>query len=166
MRAYLAEHYGDIASVFGLAIAIVGFWITIRSVHKAEKAAEEARREATEAVERLRLQAFLNDVEGSVQLAREIVASCRTKQWIMAMDRCEQTRARLAKLRENPRLLAAGQELAAAVNKLTTLMRFMDIRREKSPDKGLPRQKSADLDAIVVLLSGLCAQIAAKIEEN
>ena len=101
---YVREHYGDIASVVGLVITLVGFVATIINVRKAKRAAEDARQAAREAVSRIGSQLLVNEIGTALQLVREIDAACREKHWTAATFRSDEARTRLATFLENPRL--------------------------------------------------------------
>jgi len=101
---YFKEHYGDIASVVGLVITLVGFIATIINVRKAKRAAEDARQAAREAVARIGSQLLVNEIGTSLQLVREVDAACRERNWMLATFRSDEARTRLATLLDNRRL--------------------------------------------------------------
>ena len=76
--SYAAHHYGDIASVLGLAVSVVGFIYTLRQVKKATRAAQQAAREA---VARVGSQLLESDLGDSHHLLRESREACRLKHW-------------------------------------------------------------------------------------
>jgi hypothetical protein len=100
-RHYLWEHYGDLASVAGLLLTLVGFVVTIWNVRRARRAAEEARQAAREAVARIGVQLLANEIGTALQLVREVDAACRDRNWHAAVYRGDEARIRLAHLLED-----------------------------------------------------------------
>jgi hypothetical protein len=109
--AYFKEHYGDLASVVGLLVTMVGFLATIRNVRKARRAAEEARQAARLAVARLNSQLLANELGAALERVRETDAAIRECNWDGAVYRCDEARFRLASLLENHELREAEREL-------------------------------------------------------
>lgn len=77
LASYMWEHYGDLASVLGLLISLIGFAITLWTVRKARRAAEEAKHAAREALARIRVQVLANEIGRCLHLVGEIDSACR-----------------------------------------------------------------------------------------
>src|SRR4051794_22127883 len=108
--SYLKEHYGDVASVVGLILTIVGFVVTIWNVRKAKLAAEEARQAAREAVSRIGSQILANEIGTMLELVRQTDAACRERNWTNAIYRCDEARIRLVLLIVSPELQSSERD--------------------------------------------------------
>ena len=109
--SYLKDHYGDLASVVGLLVTFVGFFVTIWNVRKTKQAAEEARQAAREAVSRIGSQILANEIGSALELVRQTDAACRERNWSGASYQCDEARFRLAQLLNNLELNAAERKL-------------------------------------------------------
>ena len=153
LLSYLKEHYGDIASVVGLLVTFIGFIATKGNVRKAKKAAEEAKGAAREAVDRIKSQVLVNEIVTCLQLVRGIDAACRERSWKEAIDRCDQARTALSRLRDHHALGETEQEsLVRAVDHLGKLMPYIQKTRNVSPEKDISPQKAYQLHTIITAL--------------
>ena len=95
--SYIADHYGDIASVVGLLVSLVGFIITIWNVRRTRKAAEEA-------VFRFRSILLADDLAATLHLLEEIESDCRERRWAIAELHAGQARTRLSGFIDHPEI--------------------------------------------------------------
>ncbi len=98
MTSFLAQHYGNIESVVGLIIAIVGFRLTIRDVRRAERAAEEAREAARQAVAEARARMTTDDIMTVLQVLRELESDGSARRWSRVRYRASDAKHRLLAL--------------------------------------------------------------------
>ena len=78
---------GDLASVIGVIIALVGFGITIRNVGKAKLAADRAEFAANETLERVRYVDTVQNLSRAISIIEEILRLNRTGEWKVLLDR-------------------------------------------------------------------------------
>ena len=86
--SYIADHYGDLASVFGVAVSFVGFIWTILGVRKAERAAEDAKTAAQKQIGRFQGQLLLNVLTSVYQSLQEIERARSDNRWPDAQSYC------------------------------------------------------------------------------
>jgi hypothetical protein len=143
--SYLNEHYGDVASVVGLILTLVGFVVTIWNVRKAKQAAEGARQAAREAVSRIGSQILANEIGTTLELVRQTDATCRERNWSSAMYRCDEARIRLVPLIESPELRSTERDnLHAAFENfgemLVVLQALLDMNESKKAPPRIAKQ--------------------------
>lgn len=92
---FLADHWGDLASVVRLVISVVGLAITIWVSFKAKKAAEtaktaaeQARDAARQVKDRIATLDTLADASAAIAIMEEIKRLQRSGAWPIALDRC------------------------------------------------------------------------------
>ena len=78
---------GDLASVIGVIIALVGFRITIRNVGKAKLAADRAESAANETLERVRYVDTVQNLSRAISIIEEILRLNRAGEWKVLLDR-------------------------------------------------------------------------------
>ncbi len=94
-RADLSD-WGAIASILALAIALIGFFITIRKVSRSEKAVKQVRDE-------LRKIDTISDFSSAITTMVEIKRLHREKAWAILPDRYAELRESLISIKElNP----------------------------------------------------------------
>lgn len=156
MYHYLREHYGDIASVFGLLVTFFGFWVTIRRVHHAERAAQEARAAAEEArrlseeiVARLHV---AEELSTPVECLRGLETACRDRKWSTALVRCDEARGQLIRLCAQPRLNDQERtEVEQAVNFMGELLMYLP-KFEADATRRISDKRTRQLHEIIVKL--------------
>lgn len=148
------SQYGNYASVAGLSVSILGFAFTIWQVIKSRKAAEEAKKIAREAINRISFQLFFTQVTSAARLGQELRNLARLKQWHRAIDRTEQLRTLLASLTEDTQLL--GQEQTAmtnAIDDLSLVLRHLEGIDQGKKQQIVPPKMMESLDRIILSLS-------------
>lgn len=166
LLSYLKEHYGDLASVVGLLVSLIGFIVTIINVRKTKRAAEDARQATREAVERIGSQLLGSDISASLQLIRELDATCRKRNWEAAIDRCDEARTRLAHLSENRRLKSAERDyINSKIDEFRDLMAEIQKLQEAPMPRGIPPKTSRRLHEIITDLSRISGRIQSEIME-
>lgn len=163
---YLAEHYGDIASVAGLLVTFVGFFATLNGVRKAKRAAEEARLAAREAVSRIKTQLLADEIAASLRFVREIDLSCREHRWTEAIDRCDGGRTSLARMRDDPRLADSERNaIIMAVRFIGEFIPYLQQLRKAIPPRDISSQKAKRLHEIIAALSQAQGRLQSEVLE-
>jgi hypothetical protein len=159
--AALCDRFGNVASVLGFLIAIVGFGVTIWSVGRARRAAEAARAAVREAVEKIGSQLFDDEVVITLRYIQAARDACRVKNWAKASDRCEEAMEALARAVMNPRLIPTeGGFLTDAIDDLRLIARRLDeMHGSAATAPGLSREKRKQLDVIAVELNRIRARL-------
>lgn len=153
MPYYLREHYGDIASVAGLLITIVGFAVTIWNVTKTRKAVDEG-------LARIKSQVDLSDITQALQVMRTLDSDCRDRVWVSAVKRADEARTLLARLAANPRLTRPEVlDLKATPDHLKALMTAIQRLRREGGLNDLQTVHLNRLHAIVIKLGEILGRL-------
>ena len=140
----------DLASVFGLAVTLVGFVATLLGVRKARRAAEEARKAAREVVLRIKSQLLLEEIEASIRIVREVGKFCRERDWGTAADHCDEARSRLSRLPRDERLSEQDWVfLDTSIEALGSLLPHLESLASSAGSKGLSSAKSDQIHQII-----------------
>ena len=83
----MLSHTGAVASILGVLIALIGFWITIRNVRRSRRAATRAERAAKEALESVRHFDTVQNLSEAISIVGEIQRLNRLKEWKVLLDR-------------------------------------------------------------------------------
>ena len=104
--AWIVRHnLGDLASVAGVIIVIVGFGFTLMNVYRSKAAATRAEEAAKETRESIRLFDTVSDFANSISTMDEIKRLHRESAWAILPDRYASLRKLLVTLRSaNPGL--------------------------------------------------------------
>ena len=96
-----AARWGDLASIAGLVLSIVGFGVTILGVWRAKSAAEQARQAAVAARESIAHYDAIADLSAAIAIMDEIKRLQREHVWSLLPDRYSELRRRLVAIRES-----------------------------------------------------------------
>src|SRR6266849_960441 len=80
-------HIGDLASIVGVAISVIGFIVTVWNVRRSKSAAERAEAAANEARSLVRGYQTIADFSAAIAIMEEIKRLHRTGQLDMLLDR-------------------------------------------------------------------------------
>ena len=158
--ALLKAHYGNLASVLGLVVSVVGFSFTLWQVRKTRTASEKAQAMAREAIERVSSRLFFNQIAVALRLAEEVASFCQATQWHRAFDRCEQLRVALAGVVDDPMLL--GNEslgLIKSIDDVALIMQELERINQGKRSPAVSHGKMEILNRIVISLSRIEARI-------
>ncbi len=108
-----AAPWGDLTSVVGLLLSLVGFAVTIVQVRRAKSAAEQAR------------QAAIADLSSAMAVMDEIKRLQRNGIWPLLPDRYSELRRRLIAIRQSHAQLTEEQRESLSV----TIDRFAELER-------------------------------------
>jgi len=137
---FLADHWGDLASVVGLVIVI---WASL----SAKNAAEQARDAARQMKDRIATLDTLADVSAAIAIMEEIKRLQRAGAWQFALDRYSTLRRHLIRIEQiNPALTDPQREdLARSVAQLRTV----EVKVERAISSGAASLNFADVNRVV-----------------
>ena len=154
-RDFLASHWGDLASLAGLAL-------TIWAVFKAKKAAEQARDAAQQVKERIASLDTLADVSAAIAIMDEIKRLQRLGAWQIVLDRYSILRRHLIRVEQlNPALTEIQRrQIARAIGQfriIETKVEEVMSAPENSPADAVAfnRIVSAQIDAIERIMTAI-----------
>ena len=132
-------HWGNFASVAGLLVSLLGFWLTIWGVAKAKGAAERAADAAKQAKEKILKQGTLANFSSAIAVIEEIVRLHRKKEWEVALDRHSELRRILVELKGDGGGLTTEQQtvIQGSVEQFKTIEGV--IEKHLSAGKAEPR---------------------------
>lgn len=139
-------------------------WVSSRpwlyNTIRARKAAERAERAANEAIARVGVQLFEDDISTALQLMQEGREACRDRRWSRAWDKCYEARTRLAKIRRH-RSLEAGENLRiqTCLDDLTLIVQRFETIQNSSTPRDATRREKQKMDEIVEFLSGIAGRL-------
>lgn len=116
-----AGRWGDIASILGVLLTIVGFTFTIYNVRRSKSAAE-ATRDSISAYD------AIEDLSAATSIMDEIKRLQRLGAWAVVPDRYSELRRRLITIKESRSTLTSSQResLMAAIERFAALERRVD----------------------------------------
>jgi hypothetical protein len=141
------DSYGNIASVSGLLVSLVGFWITILSVVTAKQAAQNAETAARQAKEKVFKQGTLANFSSAIAVMEELIRLQRKKEWSNSLDRHSELRRILVELKDGGSCLTSEQQTIVQ----GVIEQFNGIERliEKHVSDGKPEPQSAKINEVV-----------------
>lgn len=152
-------HLGDFASIAGLIVTIIGFFITIINVIKSKNAATLAEETVRSVRSDLRLYQTVNGFSSALVTMDEIKRLHRQKEWILLPERYNNLRKSLISIRcENPVLSENDQkEIQAAITQFSGLEKLIDehLSSDKTASIDIPKinsRVSKQIDRIQELL--------------
>lgn len=129
-------HIGDLASVTGVAISIVGFLITVWNVRRSKSAAEHAEAAANDARRIIRGYQALSDFSAAIAIMEEIKRLHRIGQIDPLLDRYSALRKVLIEVRKmSP---SANQAMDQTIQSAITTLGAMESLVERSRAAGAP----------------------------
>ena len=153
----------DYASILGVMLAVGGFIVTIRGVGKAQKAAEEARQAAREALLRLGERSLETDIDLAIKLLNEIVSACRGKDWSTAVLRAGDAHSLLARLSNHSSFDARqNDDLTLTIKGMSRLNHALEIIRRQPSTKDLSPTYFTQLQDAISQLSRVLGWIRSK----
>ena len=152
----LLTAYGNLASIVGLILTIMGFAFTAWKIIQTRRSAEEATRIAKGAIAQISTRLFSNQIADGVRLASELKNTCRMEQWERAIDRCEQLRLLLASVVEDRNIRPdESNYISVAIDDLGLILRRLEgMTREGSATSLTPNMQKV-LDTLTITLGRL-----------
>jgi hypothetical protein len=126
-RAWAAD-WGDIASVVGLLLTLIGFGVTIFGVWRSKGAAEQARQAAEAVRASIANYDVVADLSSAMAIMEEIKRHQRQRTWSILPDRYSDLRRRLVTIRGSQAQLSEGQRqtLQLAIEKFADQERIVE----------------------------------------
>lgn len=156
------HHYGNIASVVGLIVSVLGFSFTLYQVRKSRTAAERAQTMAREAIDRVSSRLFFTQITIAVRLVEEVRTFCRAKDWHRAVDRCEQLRIVLAGVVDDSKLQGDERKtVTLAIDDLSLIRGHLDGISQEKRTPTVPTRMMNTLDKIVISLTRIDGRLRA-----
>jgi hypothetical protein len=168
MWKWIAEnHIGDWASLAGVAIAIVGFVVTVVNVMRSKSAAERAEAAANEARRMMRAYQTVSDLSAAIAIMEEIKRLHRLGQIDPLLDRYGALRRALIRVRKMAPALSESMQtqIQSAIMTLSTIEGIVERARAEgsSPDiVELNRWLSMEIDSLYSVLIGITITIEEK----
>ena len=157
----VAYKLGDLASIVGVAISIVGFVLTVWGVLKSRKAAERAEAAATAARDSIRIFDTTVDFASAITTLEELRRAHRAGQWPILPDRYAAVRKLLINVRaSNPGLSeqqnkVIQQSLANLAVLEQTVERGLVAKSDPANPAKLNQILSQDIDELVAIFAEL-----------
>jgi hypothetical protein len=133
---------GDIASILGVLIAMVGFAVTIRNVRASRAAAQRAEEAANQARKAIRFFDVVAEISTAIAAMEEIRRLHRDAAWPILPDRYNALRKSLITIRGSDRPLSDEQHarIQAAIVYLAELETMVEVSLEQGkPPKDVAR---------------------------
>ena len=114
---------GSIASLVGLVITVVGFFITIWNVRKSRTAAQQAREASLKVREDIRKIDTVSDLSSAISIMHEIKRLHRANEWIILPDRYSTLKKLLISIKvANPDLSETKKKsIQATIQQMTNI---------------------------------------------
>jgi len=159
--SYLKEHYGDIASVIGLLVSLVGFVATIWNVLRAKQASEEAKQAARAVVTRIRTHLLINKLALVLDHVRAIDRSCRNMDWEAAIENCDEARTTLSGVKQHEVLNDSEKVFFdKAINTLGELIPYLESNQRSKRPRPVIHERRMELHLLIVELSDLHGRLS------
>ncbi len=147
MYDFIQHHWGDLSSVAGLAVSIVGFWVTIIAVRKAKSAAQQAKLASDETRQNLLAANALVSFGLATSMMQEIQRLHRTGKWILLPDRYTELKRALISIREqHPNI--TDEQKSVLTGSLAHL-RAMEQKVERALEKNLEPTGVANMNGVL-----------------
>ncbi|MGA8551588.1 MAG: hypothetical protein WB678_15265 [Stellaceae bacterium] len=151
------NHVGDLASLAGVAISVVGFVVTVWNVQRSKSAAERAETAANEARRMIRGYETLSEFSAAIAIMEEVKRLHRTGQIDVLLDRYAALRKALIGVRKlSPSI---DENMDTKIQSAVTTLATMEDVVEKSRSEGslpnfvrLNRLLSRDIDDLHAVL--------------
>lgn len=155
--------WGDVASVAGLVVALIGFSVTIWTVLKSKTAAQQAKDATDELRERIRGINTISDVAEAVATMEELKRLHRAEVWPIALDRYTVLKRLLIRIHAQHRGLSNERKavLTGAITQFTRIEK--KIERSVQDDT---RMKIAGLNEIVTVQIDEITRLFAELQQE
>ena len=121
---------GNFASVAGLLVSLVGFYLTIKNVTTAKRAARSAELAANSAKQSILRSGAIAKFSGAIGLMEDIKRLQRKKDWSTVLDRCAELRRVLVELQNEATELAESER--AILGGVMSQIDLIEARVEKA----------------------------------
>ncbi len=144
---FLSTHWGDLASVLGLGVSLVGFAVTIVVTWRSKRAAIQAKEAAEDVRGQIRSFDLVSELSQAIAVMDEIKRLHRSRSWGSVPDRCAVLKKLLIGIRSAPDRVTAEQKdiLTASIQHFTTLEKKVD----QAIERGQPISGIASMNLVV-----------------
>lgn len=156
---WLAENYGNCASVLGLMVSVVTLIVAARTQGKIEKAREQ-------------LLAKVDTVEaswsaGGVEIAlAELHVFCEGRDWAFAIDRCKTVIRMLHGLKKCTTLVAIYLiRIRTAIEDMQGVQQSIEVKHQRRDKRDLDKRKKALISALSLAIADIRDTINRAIRE-
>ncbi len=133
-------HWGDIASIAGLLVSLLGFWITISVARRSKSAAEAAKDAAVKARDAIIHSHTITHFSTAIAKLEEIKLLQRESRWRMLPDRYPIVRQMLITIRQGNQGMPQNDHatIMGTIQHLADFERVVDIFLETGNDEPSP----------------------------
>ena len=112
---------GDFASVLGVLIALLGFFLTIKNTMRSQRAAELAKEASNAVKDRLDGVKTIADLSTTIAIMEDIKRANRKKDWSALPERYSQLRRELISIRARHRNISSqnSRKISSAIQQLS-----------------------------------------------
>jgi hypothetical protein len=144
------DRYGNVASVIGLILTVVGFCVTFWNFRRVNRVIQDT-------IERISVRLLERDVADALRLVKEAKQACNDSNWPHAAVRCEDARECLARYSHHRRVSPDERErIQDAVGHLRLIAQYVGrIGSAENQPRDLSRDKRRQLDLIIELLNSM-----------
>lgn len=145
---------GNIASIIGLALTVLGFAITWVNQRKLRKATAAAQGEAHQIIRMFTEHLAVSTFSALASLAQELRQAIRMKHWERAIDRAEQLRNQLGHVTPTARLTPEERQfILESIDNSQLILELSERQQRKRADLPLDAQAVKTLDSIIIDLT-------------
>ncbi|MCP3960755.1 MAG: hypothetical protein GY719_23165 [bacterium] len=160
------NHWGSVASIAGLAVAIIGFVVTIWRVLRTQRAAEMVQQAVKVTLKRVGQQLFESKLSASNTLAQSILTLCKSFDWQRAIGRCADLDRHLRELMSSGNLTPREHgDVAGAIDDLSIIREAVEGRIDMESKTPLPLRQRRTLQGVSTLLTKIEIRIASSRRE-
>lgn len=160
---------GNVASIVGLAVSVLGFVVTIWTVldaraqikdaaERAEKAVAQAREETRLAVARVAAQLRAADCVALRTGVEDLRQAAQDARWPRAVYRCQECRIMAYHLAGDQHLTEEASTLRSVADDLRLIRRFIEKNRLAGQSGLLKERHTERLDSVIALLAQIQAR--------
>lgn len=134
----MISYIGASASILGVLVALVGFWITIVNVKRSRRAARRAESAANQALEGVRRVDTVQNLSKAISIVEEMQRLNRTKEWKVLLDRHSTFRNILIEVRgSTPNLNDEHKkDILAGINHSQAMSHKIEVALDKEESPG------------------------------
>lgn len=161
---FLIDHWGDLASVFGVAVSLVGFVYTLKQVTRSKEAAQRAEQAALSTRAKILMADTVMDLSSAIAMMEEIKRLHRNGEWNQLPDRYSALKTLLISIRTSSGKLSAEHSTSL----LSSVQHFNDIeqRVERALARGKTPSNVSRLNEIVSLQLDRTHEILAVLKQQ
>ncbi len=160
--AWFEDNWGSLASVVGVLVSLLGFWIAIVQIRRSRSAATAAKEAAEEAREALARDLTVADLVRADEQIQSLKEFHRMREWRRALDRYPDVRRLLAEIGGRHQNLndTHRESLQNAISQLRSMERVAEaaLINDESPDM-------ADFNETLTGVQSMLDEIAVQLQQ-